>query len=116
MLLSPLIFVISAIAVMGNSSSSHNINAVNLSSNGGYIGNKVPAEYVDYIKDMRTSFGYLDKEITNVESDMEDGDSLDSIRIKAIFYALFFGEDTPSKKITTYSFLVFTLRKQELVR
>ena len=29
---------------------------------------------------------------------MEDGDSLDSVRVKAIFYSLFFGADSPSRK------------------
>lgn len=46
---------------------------------------------------MRDSFRRLDGTIASVNNEMEDGDSLDSIRVKAIFYALFFGTESPSR-------------------
>ncbi|WP_066460132.1 peptidoglycan DD-metalloendopeptidase family protein [Anaerotruncus rubiinfantis] len=49
-------------------------------------------------KDMRGSFALLDGAIADLNAEMEDGDSLDSVRVKAIFYALYFGADSPSRK------------------
>ena len=35
----------------------------------------------------------LDAAITALQSNMEDGDSLDTVQVKAIFYALYFGAE-----------------------
>ena len=45
---------------------------------------------------MRDSFALLDAAIQTVEGQMEDGDTLDDIRVKAVFYALYFGTDNPA--------------------
>ena len=47
---------------------------------------------------MRRSFSLLDSAIDAVNDMTEDSDSLDGIRVKAVFYAIFFGEDTPSRR------------------
>ena len=47
---------------------------------------------------MRRSFTLLDDAIAAVNDMTENGDSLDGIRVKAVFYAIFFGEDAPSKR------------------
>ena len=47
---------------------------------------------------MRTAFSLLDSAVAGVNSQMESGNSLDPIRVKAVFYALCFGEDTPSAR------------------
>ncbi|MEI3035961.1 MAG: hypothetical protein V8T62_03275 [Oscillospiraceae bacterium] len=60
---------------------------------GGSIPVTMPGEYRDYITEMRACFVSLDSAIADVESEMEDGDSLDSNRVKAVFYALYFGSD-----------------------
>ena len=52
----------------------------------------MPAEYREYIGDMRQSFTLIDGAIASVNAEMEDGDSLDDYRVKAIFYSLFFGQ------------------------
>ena len=57
----------------------------------------MPAEYREYIGDMRQSFTLIDNAIDNVNAEMEDGDSLDNYRVKAIFYSLFFGAASPSR-------------------
>lgn len=75
-----------------------NNSAVLLCFNGGSIPGKTPAEYVAYIEDMRRSFTLLDDAIAAVNSMTENSDSLDGIRVKAVFYAIFFGEDTPSRR------------------
>ena len=47
---------------------------------------------------MRRSFPLLDSAIDAVNDMTENSNSLDGIRVKAVFYALYFGEDTPSRR------------------
>ena len=95
---SPLILTLALICSLLSGSAEHNNSAVLLCFNGGNIPGKTPAEYVAYIEDMRRSFTLLDDAIAAV-NDMAEGDSsLDGIRVKAVFYAIFFGEDTPSRR------------------
>jgi hypothetical protein len=75
----------------------HNNSAVDLCFNGGVVSGSVPESYRGYIEDMRSSFTMLDGSIAALNVEMEDGDSLDSVRLKAIFYSLFFGEASPSR-------------------
>ena len=95
---SPLILTLALICSLLSGSAEHNNSAVLLCFHGGTIPEKTPAEYVAYIEDMRRSFTLLDDAIAAV-NDMAVGDSsLDDIRVKAVFYAIFFGEDAPSKR------------------
>ena len=95
---SPLILTLALICSLLSGSAEHNNSAVLLCFNGGSIPNKTPAEYVAYIEDMRRSFTLLDSAIDAVNDMTEDSDSLDGIRVKAVFYAIFFGEDAPSRR------------------
>ena len=95
---SPLILTLALICSLLSSSAEHNNSAVLLCFHGGDIPGKTPAEYVAYIEDMRRSFTLLDDAIAAVNGMTENGDSLDGIRVKAVFYAIFFGEDTPSRR------------------
>ena len=95
---SPLILTLALICALLSGSAEHNNSAVLLCFNGGNIPGKTPAEYVAYIEDMRRSFTLLDSAIASVNDMVEDSNSLDDIRVKAVFYAIFFGEDTPSKR------------------
>jgi len=66
---------------------------------------------------MRSSFSVLDGVITEVNTKMEDGDSLDSVRIKAVFYSLYFGADQPSKvdcKLFVDSFVTYEERTRSV--
>ena len=47
---------------------------------------------------MQASFALLDERITEINSMTEDGESLDAIRVKAFFYALYFGAESPSSR------------------
>lgn len=96
-ILSPFILIIVVIVSLLSGTTNHNNNALDLSFNEGVISSKIPEEYREHIKDMRSSFVVLNRKIADVNSQMEDEDSLDSIRIKAIFYSLYFGESHPSK-------------------
>ena len=98
MICSPLILTLALICSLLSGSAEHNNSAVMLCFHGGTIPDKTPAEYVAYIEDMRRSFTLLDDAIAAVNDMTEGSDSLDGIRIKAVFYAIFFGEDTPSRR------------------
>ena len=51
-----------------------------------------------HIEDMRTAFSLLDSAVASVNGRTEGGNSLDPIRVKAVFYALCFGEDAPGRR------------------
>ena len=95
--LSPLILIIVLVCSLLSGTTNHNNTAVELCFHGGVIPASMPAEYREYIGDMRQSFTLIDGAIANVNAEMEDGDSLDDYRVKAIFYSLFFGAASPSR-------------------
>ena len=96
-ILSPLILLVVILVSLLSTTSEHNRTVIDLCFHGGDIPNSTPAEYAEYIEDMRRSFALLNDMISQI-SEMTEGDSLDDIRVKAIFYALYFGEDTPSRR------------------
>lgn len=96
-ILSPLILALAFFCSLLSGSVNHNNSAVLLCFHGGEIPASTPAEYVAYIEEMRDSFQLLDELISTVNEMAEGEDSLDEIRVKAVFYALYFGEDAPSR-------------------
>ena len=97
-ILSPLILALAFFCSLLSGSVDHNNSAVLLCFHGGEIPASTPAEYVAYIEEMRDSFQLLDELISTVNEMTEDGESLDEIRVKAVFYALYFGENAPSRR------------------
>lgn len=95
-ILSPFILIIVILCGFLSGTADHNNSAVDLSFQGSVISGNIPEEYRGHIEDMRSSFVMLDGKIEEVNSQTEEGDSLDSIRVKAIFYSLYFGENHPS--------------------
>lgn len=95
-ILSPLILLLVLICGLLSGTADHNNAAVDLCFNGGAISGNMPESYHGYIKDMRNSFTLIEGTIAVVNALMENGDSLDSIRVKAIFYSLYFGAESPS--------------------
>ncbi len=91
--LSPLILLIAFLCALGSGTSSHNISAVELCFNGGTIPDNMPPEYRACLEEMRSRLVSLDEVVSAVNSQVENGTSLDSTRVKAIFYALYFGEE-----------------------
>ncbi len=89
----PILLISAVLCSMLYGTAKHNNAAVNLTFNGGMIPVSMPSEYREYITEMRSCFSSLDSAIAAIESKMEDGDSLDSARVKAVFYALYFGSD-----------------------
>ena len=97
-ILSPLILTLAFFCSLLSGSVDHNNSAVLLCFHGGEIPASTPAEYVAYIEEMRDSFQLLDELISAVNEMTEGEYSLDEIRVKAVFYALYFGEDAPSRR------------------
>ena len=94
-ILSPVIVVAALLCSLGSGASSHNASAVRLCFQDSEIPAEVPAEYRARVEGMRACFAELDEAIAAIESNMEDGDSLDSIRVKAVFFTLYFGVEGP---------------------
>lgn len=94
-ILSPVIVLVALLCGLLSGTADHNNSALLLSWYGGDIPAAVPAEYRGHIEDMRESFLLVDGAISTVNGQMENGDSLDSTRVRAIFYALYFGEESP---------------------
>lgn len=96
-ILSPLILIIVFICSILSGGADHNSAAMELCYYGGTIPGSVPMEYRSHIEDMRTSFTYLDSSIAAISAMTENGNGLDSHRVKAIFYSLFFSSENPSQ-------------------
>ena len=94
-ILSPIIVALALLCVLGSGTVGHNISAAQLCFQEGPIPGDIPAEYRVCIEEMREHFAGLDQSIAAIESNMEDGGSLDPIRVKAVFYALYFGGEAP---------------------
>ena len=66
----------------------HNNLAVEASFYGTSFTDSVPAEFQTHITDMQTAFSLLDSAVAEANANMTDGNRLDPIQVKAIFYAL----------------------------
>lgn len=95
-ILSPVILLIAFLCSLGSGATEHNITAVELCFYDTVtIPADTPAEYRACIEAMRSSFGQLDTAIAAIQENAEEGTSLDDIRVKAIFYTLYFGAESP---------------------
>ena len=90
-ILSPLIVLLALLCSL-SAGSDHNVSVVELCFNGGTLPLDTPAEYAAYIEDMRSSFNLLDGFIEDING-MTEEKSLDGTRVKAVFFALYFGAD-----------------------
>lgn len=97
-ILSPIILLVVIFCSILGGSAEHNTSVLDLCFYGGTLPEDAPAEYRTYIADMQQSFAWLDDRMAGINDMMEDGTSLDAIRVKAIFYALYFGDDSPSSQ------------------
>ncbi|WP_041272737.1 hypothetical protein [Desulfitobacterium hafniense] len=94
-ILMPIILILVMISSILSAGSDHNKAAIDLSFNGGRIPAAMPAEYASHISNMSECLGVLDEAISEAEAQMEGG-ALDNIRIKSIFYSLYFGAENLS--------------------
>ena len=96
--LSPVILLIAALCSIGTGGADHNNQAVAAAFYGVSYSTEVPAAFRYHIEEMRSAFSLLDSAVASVNGRTEGGNSLDPIRVKAVFYALCFGEDAPSRR------------------
>ena len=99
--LTPFILIITVLLCVSAGTANHNNAAVDLTFHGGYLSSSMPAEYRMYIEKMRESFIKLDDVLSEINAMSEDG-TVDDYRVKAIFYALFFGSDQPHMSSNDY--------------
>ena len=97
-ILSPIILIAVVLCSMGTGTADHNNHAVKASFYGATYSDEIPADYKVHVEDMRTAFSLLDSSVASVNASAADGIGLDPIRVKAVFYALCFGEDAPSRR------------------
>ena len=96
--LSPVILLIAALCSIGTGGADHNNQAVAAAFYGTSYSSEVPMAFRSHIEDMRTAFSLLDSAVASVNVRTEGGNSVDPIRVKAVFYALCFGDDAPSRR------------------
>lgn len=96
-ILSPIILLIAFLVAFMGGATDHNTHAVDISFYGGFISADTPAEYRQYISEMQSSFSMIDSRVAAINAMTENGNGLDANRVKAIFYALYFGVDNPSQ-------------------
>ena len=95
--LSPIILAVVLICFL-SAAAQHNVSTVELCFHGGAIPDTVTAEYRDCITQMRASFSELDAAVGEINAGLEQEESLDANRVKAIFYVLYFGAAQPSQE------------------
>lgn len=94
----PLILLVAFLCALASGEAEHNNNMVEACFYGTTLSEETPAELENHIREMQTAFSLLDSEIHAANMQMEDGGSLDPIRVKAVFLVLCFGEDAPSRR------------------
>ncbi|MCI8407229.1 MAG: M23 family metallopeptidase [Oscillospiraceae bacterium] len=96
-ILSPLLLLLILLSALLAGGASHNTAALKLCFEDGAIPPAMPMEYRARIQEMRESFSLLEKEAEKLNDRMEN--SLDTVRIQAVFYALYFGGEHPSRQL-----------------
>lgn len=77
--------IVALICSIFSATSQQNVSTVELCFRGGTISSEVAPEYRQYVLEMRESFSTLDSMVEEINSLLEDGESLDANRVKAIF-------------------------------
>ena len=113
--LSPVILLIAALCSIGTGGADHNNQAVAAAFYGTSYSTEVPMAFRSHIEEMRTAFSLLDSAVASVNGRTEGGNSLDPIRVKAVFYALCFGEDAPGRRAAN-RFVECFYTTEELIR
>lgn len=94
-ILSPLILLLVVVCSFMSGGADHNAAALDLCYYGGMIAGSVPETYRQHITDMQNSLAIVDSNVASVNAMAEGGSGLDSNRVKAVFYSLYFGEENP---------------------
>ena len=96
-ILSPVIVLVALLCGLGSGMAQHNASTVSLCFSDAPLPVTMPAEYSAAVTSMRQCFALLDGSIAEITEMIEDeGCSLDDVRVKAVFMALYFGEANPT--------------------
>ncbi|WP_298035208.1 hypothetical protein [uncultured Dysosmobacter sp.] len=93
----PAIVLTALICSIGAGGAEHNNAAVSACFYGSSFSEEVPAAFRGHVAEMQSAFSLLDSAVRSVNASAEGG-GLDPIRVKAVFYALCFGEEAPSRR------------------
>lgn len=93
--LSPLILITAVLCSLASGGAEHNNNTVKACFYGDSFTDEVPMEFRSHVSEMQTAFELLDSKITEVNI---DSGGLDPTMVKAVFFALCFGENAPSRR------------------
>ena len=96
LLLSPLILLVVFLCCFGDGASQHNNAVVSAAFYGAEFSDKVPKEYRTHITEMQEAFSLLDSATAYVNQKAEEC-SLDPVQVKAVFFALCFGDNAPTR-------------------
>ena len=95
-ILSPIIVLLALLCSVAAGTAEHNVSAAEFCFSSITLPVDMPEEYKESIENMRAHFTELDALLDDIGDRTEGDESLDEIRVKAIFYALFFGSETPA--------------------
>ena len=95
--LSPVILLIAVLCSIGTGGAEHNNYTVSACFYGPSYSEEVPVEFQTHVTEMRSAFSLLDSAVAVANASAEDG-GLDPTWVKAVFMALCFGEDAPSRR------------------
>lgn len=95
-ILSPVILLVAFLCCVGSGTAEHNSAVVSAAFYGTELSESVPTEYRMQLTQMRGSFSHLDAAVAEVNQKAE-GNRLDPIQVKSVFFVLCFGEDALSQ-------------------
>ena len=90
------ILLVVFLCCFGDGASQHNNAVVSAAFYGAELSSQIPAEYRAHITEMQEAFSLLDSAIVYVNQKAEEG-SLDPVQVKAVFFALCFGDNAPTR-------------------
>ena len=96
LLSSPLILLVVFLCCFSDGASQHNNAVVSAAFYGAELSSQIPAEYRAHITEMQEAFSLLDSATVYVNQKAEGG-SLDPVQVKAVFFALCFGDNAPTR-------------------
>lgn len=90
---SPLALAVLLLFLLASETAGHNGQTVDACFYGPQFSEKVPAEFQSYVSSVQLIFTALDSAVAEVNRQANGGSGLDAARVKAAYFALFFGKD-----------------------
>ena len=93
--LAPVLLLAALLCALASGGAEHNRSVVELCFHGGALPADAPEEYQAYLREMQAALSQMNRLITQAEETMEGEEGFDAIRVKAAFFALYFGTEAP---------------------